>query len=305
MHGARALFIALLALGLLVLASRRQLERFADAPVVGGGAVRDPWNRRPISTSVDNDPVVKYKKAYYNELGNSAYVGALQGLFQLSCEIQRDAEASIRGWKAGPVPPEGAAGAYVTEAYNATIAHVSERVLGETGTRALALPDASDRAKVQLVYDMLAEYGVGPVNEAAVGAGGPPELRLTVECVFYRFGKFHGKHVQFIVMAKPELLGTSEAAVPRWNIVVLGVRIIGIISADQIGMYPVEASDPSGESVLPIAEGVIGAKALYPTTLMTQDETLSLLMEQQRKMQSYLEAEGAVAGYATVGETLS
>jgi len=28
-------------------------------------------------------------------------------------------------------------------------------------------------------------------------------------------------------------------------------------------------------------------------------------MGQQRKMQSYLEAEGAVAGYATIGETLS
>jgi hypothetical protein len=298
MHGARALFIALLALGLLVLASRRQLERFADAP-------RSPWDRRPISTSVDNDPVVKYKKAYYNELGNSAYVAALQGLFQLSCEIQRDAEASISGWKTGPVPPEGAAGAYVTEAYNAAVSHISERVFSETGARALALPDESDRAKVQLVYDMLAEYGVGPVDEAAVGAGGPPALRLTIECVFYRFGKFHGKHLQFIVMAKPELLGTSEAAVPTWKIFVLGVRILGVISADQIGMYPVEASDPSGSSVLPIAEGVAGAKAPYPTTLLTQDETLAMLMEQQRKMQSYLEAEGAVAGYATIGETLS
>ena len=298
MQGARALFIALLALGLIALATRKQLERFADAP-------RDPWNRRPISTSVDNDPVVKYKKAYYNELDNSAYVAALQGLFQLSCEIQRDAEASIAGWKTGPVPPEGAAGVYVTEAYNATIAHISERVLSETGARALALPDSSDRAKVQLVYDMLAEYGVGPVDEAAVGAGGPPALRLTVECVFYRFGKFHGKHVQFIVQAKPELVGASEAAVPRWRVLVLGVRILGVVAADQIGLYPVEASDPSGTSVLPIAEGVAGAKALYPTTLLTQDETLAMLMEQQRKMQSYLEAEGAVAGYATVGETLS
>ena len=106
-------------------------------------------------------------------------------------------------------------------------------------------------------------------------------------------------------MAKPELLGTSEAAVPTWKIFVLGVRILGVISADQIGMYPVEASDPSGSSVLPIAEGVAGAKAPYPTTLLTQDETLAMLMEQQRKMQSYLEAEGAVSGYATIGETLS
>ena len=295
-----ALLIALLALGLIVLATRKQLERFANPT-----DARSPWDRRPISTSVDTDLVVKYPKAYYAELGNSAYSAALQGLFQLSCEIQRDAEATIATWKSGPVPPEGAAGTYVAEAYAAAIAHISDRVLGPTGASALALPDASDRAKVQLVYDMLAEYGVGPVDAEAVGPSGPPSLRLTVECVFYRFGKFHGKHVRFIVRATPQLLGGSDASVPRWRIFVLGVSILGVISADQIGLYPVEARDPSGSNVLPIAEGVMGPKAAYPTTLLTQDETLEILMGQQRKMQSYLEAEGAVAGYATVGETLS
>jgi len=254
---------------------------------------------------VDTDLVVKYPKAYYAELGNSAYSAALQGLFQLSCEIQRDAEATIATWKSGPVPPEGAAGAYVAEAYAAAIAHISDRVLGPTGASALALPDASDTAKVQLVYDMLAEYGVGPVDAEAVGPSGPPSLRLSIECVFYRFGKFHGKHVQFIVRATPQLLGGSDASVPRWRIFVLGVQILGVIAADQIGLYPVEARDPNGLNVLPIAEGVMGPKASYPTTLLTQDETLEILMGQQRKMQSYLEAEGAVAGYATIGETLS
>jgi hypothetical protein len=295
-----ALLIALLALGLIILATRKQMERFANPT-----DARRPWDRRPISTSVNNDPVVKYPKAYYNELGNSAYVAALQGLFQLSCEIQRDAEATIATWKSGPVPPEGAAGTYVAEAYAAAIGYISDRVLGPTGVSALALPDASDNAKVQLVYDMLAEYGVGPVDVEAVGASGPPSLRLTIECVFYRFGKFHGKHVRFIVRATPQLLGGGAASVPQWRIFVLGVQILGVISADQIGLYPVEARDPNGSNVLPIAEGVMGPKAAYPTTLLTQDETLAVLMGQQRKMQSYLEAEGAVAGYATIGETLS
>lgn len=300
-----ALFVALVALGLVALAGRKQLERFGagDAGAGGaGGADGAPWDRRPIATSVDADPVVKYPKAYYNELGNAAYAAALQGLFQLSCELQREAERGLAAWPAGPMPPERALAPYVQEAYDAALWHVRGRVLGPTGALALALPDARDAAKVQLVYDVLAEYGVGPADAEAVGANGPPPLRLVIECVFYRFGKYHGKHVRFVVRATPSLpsraLGGGQAAVPVWTPLVLGVSVVGIVPADRIGLYPVEARDPSASAALPIAEGVLGPKATYPTTLLTQDETLAILLAQQKKMQSYLEAEGAVAGYA-------
>lgn len=306
-----ALLVALLALGLIALAGQKQLERFADAGGARGAAAASaPWERRPISTSVDADPVVKYPKAYYSELGNGPYLAALQGLFQLSCEIQREAERDLASWPTGPVPPERALAPHVKEAYDAAVWHIGGRVQSAAGALALALPDASDAARVQMVYDTLAEYGVGPVNAAAVGADGPPNLRLTVECVFYRFGKFHGKHVQFVVRAIPELTsrtlgGGNGAPVPTWKIVVLGLRILGVVSADHIGLYPVEARDPAAPDALPVPTDVIGPKATYPTTLLDENETLAILMEQQRRMQAYLEAEGAVAGYATVGETLS
>jgi len=310
----RTLLIALLALFLIALAARKQREAFANATDAA------PWDRRPIAGSVPIDPTVKYPRAYYAELNNDAFQKGLQTLFQQSCDVEKEALVGIKDWPVGPTPPEGVIGTYVSEAYDAAVRFINDRVTtGEASRAALQLPDVSDTTKIQMVHDRLTEYAVAPAADA--GAPGPSSLRLTIDVVFYRFAKYHGKHVQFVVRATPSLsdgsmptaFGPANAAVPVWKITVVAVRVVGIVYADQIGLYPVLASDTKEPTELEIPQGVLGPNAPYPSVLLDENtnlklktpqiNTLKILTAQQKNMQSNLEAEGAIQGWGT-GETI-
>lgn len=299
----RALIIALLILFLIAAIGQKQRETFADAA---------PWNRRPVAASVPTDPTVKYPRAYYTELGNDAFLTGLRTIFQHTCDAEGTALAAMAEWETGATPPEGANGVFVREAYDAALRDITRRLGTAAATAALRLPDASDTTQLQMVHDRLAEYAIGPSPDPGQL---PPAFRLTIDTVFYRFAKYHGKHVQFVYRATPALptapptrfvaapATTAAAAVPVWTVDVAAIRVLGIVYADQIGLYPVTASDPKEPSELDIPQGVLGPKAPYPTTLLGEDETVGLLFKQQQQMRSYLEAEGAVKGWAT-GESL-
>ena len=313
----RTLLIALLALFLIAFAARKQRETFIGEVKASAPA---PWDRRPIAGSVPIDPTVKYPRAYYTELNNDAFEKGLQTLFQQSCDIEKEALVGLKDWPVGPTPPEGVIGTYVSEAYDVAVRFISDRVTtGEASRAALQLPDPSDNTKIQMVHDRLTEYAVAPLADA--GASGPSSLRLTIDVVFYRFAKYHGKHVQFVVRATPSLsegsvptvFGPANAPVPVWKISVVAVRVVGIVYADQIGLYPVFASDTKEPTELEIPQGVLGPNAAYPSVLLDENATLKLmtpqintlniLTTQQKNMQSNLEAEGAIQGWGT-GESI-
>lgn len=306
----RALIIALLILVLIAVIGQKQRETFA-----GDAAVTAPWDRRPVAASVPIDPTVKYPRAYYTELGNDAFLNGLRALFQHTCDTERAALAAMAEWETGATPPEGANAAFVREAYDAALLDITSRIGTASAAAALQLPDPSDKTKIQMVHDRLAEYAVGPSPEPGQL---PPEFRLTVDAVFYRFAKYHGKHVQFVFRATPALPtatlpsffaapasapAPAAAAVPVWTLTVAAIRVLGIVYADQIGLFPVTASDPKEPTELDIPQGVLGPNAPYPRTLLDENDTLVLLSKQQQQMRSYLESEGAIKGWAT-GESL-
>lgn len=306
----RALIIALLILFLIAVIGQKQRETFATATP----AQPAPWDRRPVSASVPIDPTVKYPRAYYTELGNDAFLNGLRRLFLPAaaaatvCDAERTALAAMAEWDIGDVPPAGANDAFVKEAYDAALRAIDQRMRSADAAAALQLPDASDATNIQMVHDRLAEYAIGP--SPAPGQL-PPEFRLTIDTVFYRFAKYHGKHVQFVFRATPALpppepsffaaatATAASAAVPIWNVAIAAIRILGIVYADQIGFFPVTASDVSAPTELDIPQGVLGPNAPYPTALLDADETMRLLSNQQQRMRAALEAEGAVKGWAT------
>jgi len=70
-------------------------------------------------------------------------------------------------------------------------------------------------------------------------------LLLTIECIFYRSAKFHGKHMELLVFfPKPSVK-------PRISYLV-GVEIKGAVFEDLIGLYPIIPTDQLQTNYSPV-----------------------------------------------------
>ena len=91
-------------------------------------------------------------------------------------------------------------------------------------SKILNLPnDDNPATKIQIVHDILKRYKQNTDN--------PSYYLFEIELLLYREGKLQGKHFKFIVLSN------------NISINVIVIKLVGVVSEDNIGMHPVLAND--------------------------------------------------------------
>lgn len=187
-----------------------------------------PWNRHSISSSVPYDITVKKEasNAFYYEFNNAEYDLKLKEIFKNNCEdliIATDGNNWSK-WidpkKLDDKDDEKEIDKIVS--YYELIFNIVKDKLNNTDI--MDLPgDINNPKKIQIVHDVMNRYryNIDKKNYYI----------FDIEMILYRAGKLQGKHIKLIAT-------TNGVSI---NIIV--IKIIGVISEDNIVLYPYTGTD--------------------------------------------------------------
>lgn len=152
---------------------------------------------------------VKYPTAFYYELNNDVFEVALKHCFNLqSTKIAQDKQ-----WE--PIAEKS-----VQKVYNALIEDIASLLIANA--HHFKLPDGSSHP-LQIVHDKLLQTSIHHTKRS---------ILMKCEFIFYREGKYQGKHVHALCMWNKDRTFTY-----------LDMRVVGTVFADNIGMWPVRQFD--------------------------------------------------------------
>ncbi len=223
----------------------------------------EPWKRHPItSESVVVDTPIKYSRAYYYELDNAAYDKALQYTFAHNCKAAKDADVVSKNQWITLSPDQD--GVRILQLQSLVLSYLRKQV---TTSKYLQLKNKTP-SMIQIVHDVLISAEKHAVN--------PSYFIYRMECILYREYAPHGKHVALDVF-----LDLSQKDKP--DVVVIKQDILGIVSAENIGLHPFLATDPQEmiQSELPFDPNPL---VPYPATLV-DEKTIQVVMQQQEAKQ--------------------
>jgi len=103
-----------------------------------------------------------------------------------------------------------------------------------------------------------------------------------METILYRESKFIGKHVRFQVIVKKKKVSVCEALV------------LGVVSEDQIALYPVVASDPADDRLWGKFPPIVLEPE--PTILLNSDDIKTILTTYKKKQEVEAKSYQAVTG---------
>uniref|UniRef100_A0A6C0KSX8 Uncharacterized protein n=1 Tax=viral metagenome TaxID=1070528 RepID=A0A6C0KSX8_9ZZZZ len=197
----------------------------------------DATGRAHIQDSIMINDDVKYKKAFYYEYDNKTYEKKLKQIFikdNNPCFNEND-------WYTYGNTPANAPGntgdAALLEkqpdillAYDNCINEFKNELNNTTdmtGTAIMLLPD-KNKVPIQVVHDVLLRYRKNK----------KPQLKHTysfdIELILYRQSKYQGKHIGTRVIYDND----------KNSLNVANIAILGVVSEDSIGMFPVVANNP-------------------------------------------------------------
>jgi len=187
-----------------------------------------PWNRHTISSSIPFDVTVKKEvsNAFYYEFNNADYELNLKKIFKNKCEeliIATDGNKWSK-WidpKSLNSDKDKLEIQKIIEYYNKIFDIVKEK-LNNTDIMDLQ-GDVNNPKKIQIVHDIMKRYRYNLDNKSY--------YIFDIEMILYRVGKLQGKHIKIIAT-------TNGITV---NIIV--IKIIGVISEDNIVLYPYTGTD--------------------------------------------------------------
>lgn len=178
-----------------------------------------PWERHEIHSSLPLDLKVKYKEAYFYEYGNDEYTLKLREIFNNNCEkLIMVVEGT--NWTKWQNPKNNNKPDILLSYYNNIYNYIYNMI---NDSDILNLPNDNPPTKIQIVHDILKRYRQNIDN--------PSYYLFEIEIVLYREGKLQGKHFKFIVMSN------------NISINVIIIKLIGVISEDNIIMHPILAND--------------------------------------------------------------
>lgn len=252
----------------------------------------NPWDRHFIYNSLPNDVIIKYDNAYYYEYGNDEYEQKLRKIFNNDC---KKLIVAVEGTKwSNWINPRCVISStdnscetkitkdLIIEYYNKIFTYISNKI---NDSDKLILPDdllTNKKVKIQIVHDILKRYRIN-INQKEY-------MMFDIEMILYRENKQHGKHIKFYVVSN------------NIDINVIVVKILGLVSEEQIGMHPVLAIDsfddlnkdfgifiPEGNNLKKIQKDPINYNEIYEGTEKLTD---SLLEEQlYNKLEKNYDAE--------------
>ena len=178
------------------------------------------WQRHPVHVSVLNDIKARNVKAFSYELENNAYLNALNNTFRPSPLAMRASDFAVVEPVNYSIPNT------IKEAYESAILYIANKV---KMSPFFQLPNnmGAHFNEIQVVHDKLISYQRHHTIPACI---------LNIEVILYRDKKSHAKHVSMSVLA--------EKYKGMWLISTLSIKINGVVFEDQIGLFPVVATDP-------------------------------------------------------------
>jgi len=182
-----------------------------------------PWNRHTINSSIPYDVNIKKEavNVYYFEFDNATYNNKLKEVFKSNCE---ELIIAVEGseWNNWQNPKtltdnneKNKLKAYYDNIYAFAIKKLNSSIM--------ELPSEDKKKKIQIVHDIMLRYRKHKTN--------PSYYMFDIDMILYRAGKFQGKHVKFV------------AITDGININVILVKVIGVVSEDNIVIYPYTSYD--------------------------------------------------------------
>ena len=237
-----------------------------------------PWERYDVHNSIHDDPVIKYKNAFYYELSNADYENALKNTFKNEkCDVIQ--QALVKDAWRGPLQVnKGDTNSNIEKTYQQWMVAFEKEL---NGSSFLRLPNDIN-THIQIVHDRLIDMYVSKNN--------PTRIRIDMEAILYRNSKPHGKHVLLSVVT--DVCEVNKACTNQ-SFNVVAVKLLGIVPEEQIAMYPVLANNPFDEvemqylenpssfanSIVPDADNVINTLnrhiATYIRSAQSDEKTMN------------------------------
>ncbi len=196
-----------------------QVAANENIPLVNEG--NDPWQRHPIS-SVPVDYQVRYKTMYMAEYDHLTYENKLKTIFGLPSSKKQEL-SNISDWTVLDTDNRFHR-SYIRVAYSSFINFLTQQ-LQKSKELDLIYDNPYNRPKLQIVHDVLLQFKRNTRN--------PYKYALMIEMILYRNHKYHGKHVHV------EAIVEYKRKTKDWIFDIVDIHIIGVVSEDGIGMFPV------------------------------------------------------------------
>jgi hypothetical protein len=183
-----------------------------------------PWNRHIINSSIPYDVNVKKEavNVYYYEYDNYTYNEKLKDVFNNNCN---ELIIAVEGnnwskWKNPKVEKDNNKINLLLKHYNKIYKFIDEKL---NNNSIMDLPGKDAKQKIQIVHDLMLRYRYH--NDY------PEYYMFDIDLILYRAGKFQGKHVKAVVITNGNLIN------------VILIKIIGVISEDNIVLFPFKGYD--------------------------------------------------------------
>jgi len=202
----------------------------------------EPYKHHPVQSSIPIDISIKYKNAYYYEFDNTTYLRNAKIALTIPCDLLADAVLSSN-WSDSIDPALNVstqATLEASDAYSTCLQYIDMKL---NDSESMILPGeikVAQRSKIQLVHDIFKSYKMHTQSISM--------YLIDIELILYRTGKYNGKHV--------EVTCTSKKSKGIWIIHVVAIRILGIVTEDAIGLFPVIPIDPLNIIQLPVNSDV-------------------------------------------------
>jgi hypothetical protein len=183
-----------------------------------------PWNRHIINSSIPYDVNVKKEavNVYYYEFDNNTYDEKLKEVFHNNCN---ELIIAVEGnnwskWLNPKLEKDNRKIELLLKYYKKIYKFLDERL---NNSVVMDLPGKDAKQKIQIVHDLMLRYRYH--NES------PEYYMFDIDLILYRVGKFQGKHVKAVVITNGTIIN------------VILIKIIGVISEDNIVLFPYKGYD--------------------------------------------------------------
>ena len=182
-----------------------------------------PWNRHSINSSIPYDVNIKKEaiNVYYYEFDNSTFNDKLKEVFKSKCEelIIAVEGSEWNSWK-NPKTLRDTSEKNKLKSYYDTMFNF---IVKKLQSPIMDLPGEDKKQKMQVVHDIMLRYRTHRVYSSY--------YMFDMDMILYRAGKFQGKHVKLVVITNGTIINVILA------------RIVGVVSEDNIVIYPYTSFD--------------------------------------------------------------
>lgn len=187
-----------------------------------------PWNRHSINSSIPYDVNVKKEavNVYYYEFDNDTFNNKLKEVFKSKCEelIIAVEGSKWNAWRNPKILRDTAEKNKLKSYYDTIFKFVVEKLQ----SRIMDLPSEDKKQKMQVVHDIMLRYRTHSIY--------PSYYMFDIDMILYRAGKFQGKHVKLVAITNGS------------EINVILTKIVGVVSEDNIVIYPYSSFDKLNET---------------------------------------------------------